>query len=214
MSCSRVCPVEVLCVGKCVYNDMHMQPINIGKLQRYATDKAFEEGWQFFEAGKDTGKSVGLVGGGPASLACAHELRRFGHKATIYEKRSVLGGLNTTGVAPYKMKADRSVEEIEWILGIGGIDVKTGVERRRGRVLGGAREEARRALLRRRPRRRHDDDDSGRGARRTSHGAVDWIEKMKTGRVSVEGMKHAWSSAAATPRSTPSAKRAASASNA
>ena len=83
MSCARVCPVEVLCVGDCVYNHLGMPPIQIGKLQRYATDRAFERKQRFFEAGKDTGKHVALVGGGPASLACAHELRRFGHKCTV-----------------------------------------------------------------------------------------------------------------------------------
>lgn len=127
MSCARVCPVEVLCVGDCVYNEMGVPPIQIGKLQRYATDRAYEQGLRFFEAGKDTGKSVGLVGAGPASLASAHELRRFGHRVTMYEKRNDIGGLNTTGVAPYKMKADRSLQEALWVLGIGGIDVKTGV---------------------------------------------------------------------------------------
>lgn len=124
MSCARVCPVEVLCVGACVYNNMDSPPIQIGKLQRYATDAAFEKDWRFFEAGPDTGKSVALIGGGPASLAAAHELRRFGHRCTIFEKRGVLGGLNTTGVAPYKMRADQSLREAEWILAIGGIDVK------------------------------------------------------------------------------------------
>jgi len=189
MSCARVCPVEVLCVGKCVYNDMHMQPINIGKLQRYATDKAFDEGWDFFEAGPDTGKSVGLVGGGPASLACAHELRRLGHQATIYEKRAVVGGLNTTGVAPYKMKADRSVAEVEWILGIGGIEVKTGVEVDAAKL--GELEK------------KHDAIFLGVGLGEDTAmkipgadlanvvGAVEWIEQMKTGRVTVEGVKHA-----------------------
>lgn len=128
MSCARVCPVEVLCVGDCVYNEMGVPAIQIGKLQRYSTDIAFEQGWRFFEAGPDSGKSVGLVGAGPASLAAAHQLRRHGHACVIYDKRPVIGGLNTTGVAPYKMKADRSEQEVEWILGIGGIDVRTGVE--------------------------------------------------------------------------------------
>jgi dihydropyrimidine dehydrogenase (NAD+) subunit PreT len=128
MSCARVCPVEVLCVGDCVYNHLGQSPIQIGKLQRYATDQAFDKGWRYYAAGAPTGKSVALIGAGPASLACAHELRRLGHACTIYEKRAVLGGLNTTGVAPYKMRADRSYSEVEWILAIGGIDIKTGVE--------------------------------------------------------------------------------------
>ncbi len=127
MSCARVCPVEVLCVGACVYNQSDQPPIAIGKLQRYATDRAYEEGWKFFDAGESTGKSVALLGAGPASLAAAHELRRFGHACTIFEKRGTIGGLNTTGVAPYKMKSDRALSEVEWILSIGGIDVKTGV---------------------------------------------------------------------------------------
>lgn len=127
MSCARVCPVEVLCVGDCVYNEMESPPIQIGKLQRYATDIAFEAGWKFFEAGAPTGKKVALVGGGPASIACAHELRRLGHACTIFEKGSVLGGLDTTGVAPYKMRADRAVEEAAWVLAIGGIEIKSNV---------------------------------------------------------------------------------------
>lgn len=127
MSCARVCPVEVLCVGDCVYNHEESPPIQIGKLQRFSTDRAFDEGWTYYEAGAPTGKKVACLGAGPASLAAAHKLRQFGHDVTIFEKRDVIGGLNTTGVAPYKMKADRSVEEAEWVLGIGGIDVRTGV---------------------------------------------------------------------------------------
>lgn len=124
MSCARVCPVEVLCVGACVYNHMDRPPIQIGRLQRYSTDVAFDEGWEFYEAGEDTGKSVAMVGGGPASLACAHELRRFGHAVTIYDKREVLGGLNTYGCAPHKIKSDRADEEVEWLLRIGGIELR------------------------------------------------------------------------------------------
>ena len=77
MSCARVCPVETLCVGDCVYNHLESPPIQIGKLQRFSTDRAYEAGWRFFEAGKDSGKHVGMVGAGPASLACAHELRQI-----------------------------------------------------------------------------------------------------------------------------------------
>ncbi len=128
MSCARVCPVEVLCVGDCVYNALDIPPIQIGRLQRYSTDRALEDGWRFFSAGADTGKSVGLVGAGPASIAAAHELRRFGHAVTIYEKAQIPGGLNVTGVAPYKLRADDALAELNWVMGIGGIEVKTGVE--------------------------------------------------------------------------------------
>ncbi len=126
-SCARVCPVEVLCVGDCVYNDKHEPPIQIGKLQRYATDAALAKGTRFFEPGDDTGKSVGLVGAGPASLAAANRLRSFGYWVTIYEKRTVVGGLNTTGIAPHKLRADTSLEEVAWLLGIGGIEIRTDV---------------------------------------------------------------------------------------
>ncbi len=188
MSCARVCPVEVLCVGACVYNHMDAPPIAIGQLQRFATDHAFEQGWRFFEAGPDSGRSVGLIGGGPASLAAAHELRRLGHRCTIYEKRARPGGLNVTGVAPYKMKADRAAEEVNWILGIGGIDVQTDCEV--GAALTPTDLES-----------RHDALFVGVGLGADStldlpgeslpgvHGAVEWIERMKTGRVPVSNIQ-------------------------
>ena len=190
MSCARVCPVEVLCVGACVHNHQGVPPIQIGKLQRYATDVAYDQGWRFFEAGAATGKSVALVGAGPASLACAHELRRFGHACTIYDKRAVVGGLNTTGVAPYKMRADRSLDEVEWILGIGGIDVRTGVEV--GREPSWAELEA-----------QHDAIFLGFGLGvdtpldipgeelSSIYGAVDFIERMKLAKVAVSSVRNA-----------------------
>ena len=124
-SCARVCPVEVLCVGSCVYNRWGGTPIQIGRLQRYATDWAVEQDERFFQRGAPTGKRVALVGCGPASLACAHELVRLGHQATIFEARDLPGGLNTTGVAPYKMQAEAALGEVRYILEI-GIEMKTG----------------------------------------------------------------------------------------
>ncbi len=190
MSCARVCPVEVLCVGDCVYNELEMPPIQIGKLQRYATDRAYERKQRFFEAGESTGKKVALVGAGPASLACAHELRRFGHACTIFEKRPVIGGLNTTGVAPYKMKSDRSVDEVEWVLGIGGIEVKTGVDVGTAITFADLEKQFDAVFF-----------GAGLGVDTKLgcpgedlagvHGAVDWIEKMKLGKTPVTGVKHA-----------------------
>lgn len=127
-SCSRVCPVETLCESTCVYNELGEKPISIGRLQRVATEHAYARQERFFEAGPETGKRVALLGAGPASLACAHELRRCGHAATILEKRSLPGGLNTSGVAPYKLSALDGLRECEYILGIGGIELTRDVE--------------------------------------------------------------------------------------
>jgi glutamate synthase (NADPH/NADH) small chain len=118
-SCARVCPVEVLCVGDCVYNAKGEPPIMIGRLQRYATDSVVHGGVQLFGAGSPTGRSVACVGGGPASIACAHELVRMGHRAVVYERNPWCGGLNTDGVAPYKMQAEESLKEAEYLSAIG-----------------------------------------------------------------------------------------------
>ena len=118
-SCARVCPVEVLCVGSCVYNDKGEPPIMIGRLQRFATDHVVHGGIQLFEAGTSTGRSVACVGGGPASVACAHELVRLGHRAIIFEGSDLPGGLNTDGVAAYKMHAHEGVREVEYLSAIG-----------------------------------------------------------------------------------------------
>src|SRR5690349_10134112 len=103
-SCARACPVEVLCEGACVLNDRDEQPIKIALLQRHATDYVLEHKYQPFEAGKSNGKKVAIVGGGPAGLSCARDLRRFGYAVTIYDEREQLGGLNTYGIAEYKMR--------------------------------------------------------------------------------------------------------------
>ncbi|HEY9722715.1 MAG TPA: NAD(P)-dependent oxidoreductase [Oscillatoriaceae cyanobacterium] len=118
-SCARVCPVEVLCAGSCVYNEKEEPPIMIGKLQRYATEYAYEKGIEFFKPGPATGKRVALIGAGPASLAAAAELRIRGHETVILEGRSVSGGLNATGVAPYKYKLEDALKEVAFIQRLG-----------------------------------------------------------------------------------------------
>ncbi len=127
LSCARVCPVEVLCVGACVYNHMSRPPIEIGRLQRFSTDWAMDRGLSFFKAGPPNGRKVALVGAGPASLACAAELAQLGYRCTIFEGRDLPGGLNTTGCAPYKVHAEDALREVEFVRSIGGIEVRTGV---------------------------------------------------------------------------------------
>ena len=119
LSCAQSCPTEVLCEGACVYNSLDTKPISIGKLQRFAVTEAYEKKVQFYTAGKATGKRVALIGAGPASLACAHELRKEGHAAVIYEKAQLPGGLNTYGIAPYKMKSEISLWETEQVAVLG-----------------------------------------------------------------------------------------------
>lgn len=122
--CSKVCPVEKLCEGACVYNNMDETPIHIAKLQRYSTEIAMKNNWQLFERKQSTGKKVAIVGAGPAGLSCAHVLSREGVDVTIYEKESKGGGLMTYGIAAYKVTPQFCEDEVNYILGIGGIDVK------------------------------------------------------------------------------------------
>jgi glutamate synthase (NADPH/NADH) small chain len=131
ISTARVCPVEVLCVGACVYNDLNYTPIQIGRLQRYATEKALEKehyaSWDLFTPKPANGKKVALIGAGPASLTCAAYLALEGITPVIYEKDDLPGGLNSTGIAPYKLQAEDSFSEAEWLLGYGG-ELRTGIE--------------------------------------------------------------------------------------
>ena len=130
ISCSRVCPVEVLCVGDCVYNGWHKEPIQIGKLQRFATETAVRTAQNklFPRATKNANaKKVALIGAGPASLACAATLAMEGHLCTIFEKRALPGGLNTTGIAPYKLHAEDALREVSLVQSL-GVEIKTGIE--------------------------------------------------------------------------------------
>ena len=122
--CSKVCPVEKLCEGACVYNLLEEEPIPIARLQRYATEKAMEHQWRLFERKPSTGKKVAIVGAGPAGLSCAHVLSREGVDVTIYEKETKGGGLMTYGIAAYKVTPQFCEDEVNYITSIGGIDIK------------------------------------------------------------------------------------------
>ena len=130
-SCSRVCPVEVLCEGACVMHHQKQQPIQIARLQRFAMD-AFHAGGGKLprKSDRERKERVACIGAGPASLACAAELRQRGFQVTVFDRRPLPGGLNTYGVAEYKLPARASLEEIELIRELGvefrfGVDIAT-----------------------------------------------------------------------------------------
>ncbi len=118
-SCGRVCPTEVLCEGACVMHEKGEQPIEIGRLQRYAVDAAFARKTPMFHAGAANGKRVACIGAGPASLACAAQLARLGYGVTIFDRRELPGGLNTYGIAAYKTRAADALREVEMIRALG-----------------------------------------------------------------------------------------------
>src|SRR5437868_5276187 len=115
-SCARACPVDVLCEGACVLNDRDEQPIKIALLQRHATDWALEHDYQPFTAGVPTKKKVAIIGAGPAGLSCARDLRRMGHAVTIFEERGQPGGLNSYGIAEYKMRLPIALAEAKMVI--------------------------------------------------------------------------------------------------
>src|SRR6188508_1766539 len=118
-TCARVCPVEVLCEGACVEKTLLQKPIEIGRLQRYATDHALVSDKQIFSKGESNGKSVGIIGSGPAGLSCATYLARLGYDITVYERRAMAGGLDTYGMAEYKMPQSVSLAEAEQVEKLG-----------------------------------------------------------------------------------------------
>ncbi len=123
--CARVCPTEILCEDACVRNIPGDKPIEIGLLQRYATDPIFENNTPLFTRKAPTGKHVAVVGGGPAGPACAHRLAMLGHAVVVFNQDKKLGGLNEYGIAAYKTVNDFAQREVDWILSIEGIEVKT-----------------------------------------------------------------------------------------
>ena len=124
--CARVCPTENLCEGACVKETSESRAVEIGRLQRHATDAAFAINKQFYRQGAPTGKKVAVVGAGPAGLACAHKLAVLGHDVTLYEARQKGGGLNEFGIAAYKANDDIAQRELTYILGVGGIAIHYG----------------------------------------------------------------------------------------
>lgn len=122
--CARVCPVEKLCEGACVFNLMHEEPIHIARLQRYSTQDAIEGKWKLFDRKELNGKKVAIIGAGPAGLSCAHVLSREGVDVTVFEKESKGGGLMTYGVAAYKVTPAFCEAEVDFITSLGGIEIK------------------------------------------------------------------------------------------
>ncbi len=176
-SCARICPVEVLCEGSCVYTGWHRDPIKIGRLQRFATETAALPASALPRTGAKRAKHVALIGAGAASLACAAELVLHGHKATIFEKKKFGGGLNTSSIAPYKLHADDALAEVAWIAEMGvelHFGVAFGKELRGEELLSeydavfigvGLGEDSRLGIP----------GEDGKGV----VGAVEWIEQMK-----------------------------------
>lgn len=127
-SCARVCPTQVLCEGACVVLDREGDPVKIGRLQRYATDYVTEKKISVLKApAQKSGKRVAIIGGGPAGLGCAAELAQLGHSPVVFEKKPQAGGLNTYGIAYYKMAPQVSLDEVEMIKSL-GVEFHCGVE--------------------------------------------------------------------------------------
>ena len=125
--CARVCPTENLCEAVCVRNTQEGKPVQIGRLQRHAVDALMESARpELFSRAAPTGKTVAVVGAGPAGLACAHTLARLGHEVVVYDAKPKAGGLNEYGLASYKTPDDFAQKEIAWLLGIGGITLRQG----------------------------------------------------------------------------------------
>jgi len=126
--CARVCPTEVLCEEACVRNTHEDKPVEIGLLQRYATDPIVQDGTQLFERAAASGRRVAVVGAGPAGLSCAHRLAMLGHEVKVFNRDPRRGGLNEYGIAAYKTVDNFAQREVDWILSIGGIEVEDEVE--------------------------------------------------------------------------------------
>ena len=124
--CARVCPVETLCEEACVREAAEGKPVQIGRLQRYATDTAMAAGRQFYARAAPTGKRIAVVGAGPAGLAAAHRLAMKGHQVVVFEAKEKPGGLNEYGIAAYKSTDGFAQAEVDYVTAIGGIAIEYG----------------------------------------------------------------------------------------
>lgn len=124
--CARVCPTETLCEEACVREEAEGRPVEIGRLQRFATDRLMALGKHPYSRDAPTGKRVAVVGAGPAGLACAHRLAMKGHEVSLFDTKPKPGGLNEFGIAAYKVVDDFAAREVDWLLGIGGITFESG----------------------------------------------------------------------------------------
>ncbi len=139
--CARVCPTEQLCEDSCVREVAEGKPVEIGRLQRFATDTVTDSGVHPFTRAAETDKTIAVVGAGPAGLACAHRLAMNGHTVTLFDARAKAGGLNEFGIATYKTVDDFAQKEVDWLLQIGGITLETGKALGRELTLTALREE-------------------------------------------------------------------------
>ncbi len=114
-ACGKVCPTEVLCEGSCVYNLQNVKPIEIGRLQSFATSNVIRSGKQLYSQGKPTGKKVAIIGAGPAGISCACELRLAGIEVDIFEAKEKPSGLTVYGVAPYKITNEEALNEMAYL---------------------------------------------------------------------------------------------------
>jgi dihydropyrimidine dehydrogenase (NAD+) subunit PreT len=139
--CARVCPTEQLCEEVCVRETAEGKPVEIGRLQRYATDSLMVKGVHPFTRGTATGKRVAVVGAGPAGLSAAHRLAMKGHEVVVFDARPKAGGLNEYGIASYKAPDGFAEAEVNWLLKIGGIRVENGKALGSGLTLDGLRKD-------------------------------------------------------------------------
>lgn len=114
-ACGKVCPTEVMCEGACVYNLQEVKPIEIGRLQSFATTKVIKSGEKLFGPGAANGKSVAVIGAGPAGISAACELRLLGYEVDIFEAKAQPSGLTVYGVAPYKITNEETLAEMAYL---------------------------------------------------------------------------------------------------